>query len=116
MLHFYYDKRRKRINKLQGVSNQEVIQPLDRTNASCPRKRKRSTKKKPLVHAKVDSVLPPLSSNADEHNDFQTSSIKQDNMDGTDKLDLQEQDDGRASSRLKTEPQRKFPWTENADR
>lgn len=92
------------------------MQPLDSITVSSPRKRKRSTKKKLSEHAKVDSVLPPLSSNADGHNDFQTSPIEQEDMDGTEELDLQEQDNGHASSRLKPTPQRKFPWTENADR
>lgn len=116
MLHFYYNKQRKRITKLKGVPNQEVMQPLDSTAATFPRKRKRSAKKKPLKHAKVDSVLPPISSNADKDGDFQTSPVEQDIMDGTEELDLQKQDDGRASSRLKPTPQRKFLWTENADR
>lgn len=92
------------------------MQPLDSTTASSPRKRKRSAKKKPLEHAKVDSVLPPLSSTADKHGDFQTSPTEQEIMDDTEELNLQKQDDGCASLRLKPTPQRKFLWTENADR
>lgn len=116
MLQYYYYKRRKRIIKLQGVSNQEVMQPLDRTNASSSRKRKRSTKKKPLKHAKVNSALPLLSSDTDEHNDFCTCSIEQENCMLKNQVDQSTDLEEQESSTLKPTPRRKFSWTENADR
>ncbi|XP_017252944.1 uncharacterized protein LOC108223286 isoform X2 [Daucus carota subsp. sativus] len=90
VLRVYYDNRQKRNTRLKEALNQEEIQPLQSKHASSSRKRKRSSNE---------------------------------NMKSTEEFGVQEKDFGDQSfisecalSRLRRTHQRKFSWTEIADR
>lgn len=129
VLRVYYDKRKKRLTRLQGVLNpEEEIKP------SPPRKRKRHSKRT-SKHVKVDSVvgdpnLPNIFSD-DQHLEEQTSREREhhllkdqveENAEGMEEFGLDEADDEDHAfvpkCAFSTQPtrQRKFYWTEDADR
>lgn len=136
VLRVYYDKRQKRLTRLQGFLNpEEESKPLNSRHASSSRKRKRSSKRT-SKHVKVDSVagdsgLCNISSD-DQFLEEQTSSREREhhllkdqvdeNMEGMEEFGLHEADDEDHSfipkCALSRQPtrQRKFSWTENTDR
>ncbi|KAK3030920.1 hypothetical protein RJ639_036658, partial [Escallonia herrerae] len=136
VLRVYYDKGQKRLTRLQGVlcAKGEQFQPLKGTLASSSRKRKRSSEGRLLKDVNDLAV-----SSGDQRHDksfeigdqttkeqslFLTSSGEHhvDHMDGTEELGSKEEEDGHpfirkcALSRLNSTRQRKFSWTEKADR
>ncbi|KAK2965595.1 hypothetical protein RJ640_008436, partial [Escallonia rubra] len=136
VLRVYYDKRQKRLTRLQGVlsAKGEQFQPLKGTRASSSRKRKRSSEGRSLKDVnnleessgdlRDDKSFEIGDQTTKEQSLFLTSSGEHhiDQMDATEELGSKEEEDGHpfirkcALSRLNSTRQRKFSWTEKADR
>ncbi|CAK9179892.1 unnamed protein product [Ilex paraguariensis] len=145
VLRVYYDKRQKRLTRLQGVFNAKGkgFDRQERTHALSSLKRKRSSEGKSLKHVNSDTVdgqsgerrhskFSDTDGQVAEEQNFFTSSVgnednlKRHQVDDHKELEepgSDEEDEGDHSfirkcalSRLKPMHQRKFSWTEKADR